>query len=111
MNGNFESTPPQPAPNGLNEFEQEMLDEFCEEQRPDTPQEQVAVDQAASEFRDQLKSMGLTIESDEQFHTACIVSIATAVNMRKLTEMGLPLRIAENVSNKTIAALRPDTST
>lgn len=92
---------------GLNEFERSLLDEFCAENQARTPQEQSMLDQAASELRDQLKGMGLSIETDEQFYVACMISVATAVNIRKLVEMGLPLRTAENVAGKTIAALRP----
>lgn len=93
---------------GLNEFERAMLDEFCDANKARTPQEQGTLDQAASELRDQLMGMGLAIESEEQFYAACIVSVATAVNMRKLTEQGLPVRTAESVACQVIAALRPE---
>ena len=95
---------------GLNEFELAMLDEFCAANQAKTPQEQGVLDQATAELRDQLKNMGLTIETDEQFYVACIVSIATAVNMRKLTQKGLPAETAERVTGMTIAGLRPDSS-
>lgn len=99
-----------PDNSGLNEFEQAMLDEFCAENEARSPQEQGVLDQATAELRDQLKGMGLTIETDEQFYVACIVAVATAVNMRKLTERGLPLKTAVRVSGMTIAGLRPDSS-
>jgi hypothetical protein len=51
--------------------------------------------------------MGLTIETDEQFYVACIVSVATAVNLRKLKKAGLTEETAEEVSRMTIAGLRP----
>jgi hypothetical protein len=93
---------------GLSEEQRTLLDSFCESERPKTSEELAIVDQAASEMRDTLQRMGLVIETEEQFHTACIISIATAVNMRKLSEMGAPIAIAEQVTMKTIAALRPD---
>ena len=94
---------------GLNELERAMIDDFCSANGARSPQEQGLIDQSAAELRDQLRFMGLTIETQEQFYVACLVSVATAVNMRKLTEMGVPLRTAEDVANKTIAALRPET--
>lgn len=91
----------------LSDKQRRLIDGFCESEKPKSPQELAVVDQASSELRDQLESMGLRIETEEQFHVACIVAIATSVNMRKLIEAGHPATAAEAVTAKTIAAIRP----
>ncbi len=93
--------------NALNDEQRRLIDGFCESEKPNSPQELAIVDQAASELRDQLETMGLRIETEEQFHVACIVAVATSVNMRRLIEAGHPATAAEAVTSKTIAAIRP----
>lgn len=102
----FDSTPN----HQLNDEQRVLLDNFCEGVSPKSLQEQSMVDQAASELRDTLQNMGLVIETEEQFFTACVITIATAVNMRKLAEQRLPIDVAQSVAEKSIAALRPDSS-